>query len=80
MIGYSKETTLAPAEVLARADQFFGDGGVGLVEAERDDCSARFEGGGGHVYVHVVEKNAATVVGVDSREWDYQARQFLDAV
>ncbi|MEZ4769270.1 MAG: hypothetical protein R2844_12690 [Caldilineales bacterium] len=78
MIGFSKETTLTPPEVLDTAVRFFGEKGVGLEVSERDNCCARFDGAGGHVYVHVVEKDDKTAVNVDSREWDYQAREFLD--
>ena len=46
---------------------------------ERGDCCVRFEGAGGQVYVHVIdEDDKKTAVAVDSREWDYQAREFLD--
>lgn len=79
MIGFSKETRLSGPEVLDTAVQFFGKKGIGLKVSERDDCCARFQGSGGHVYVHVVdEAGDKTAVGVESREWDYQAREFLD--
>ncbi|MGA9351057.1 MAG: hypothetical protein WBW48_19945 [Anaerolineae bacterium] len=52
---------------------------------EQGEGCVRFEGGGGYVFVQVCEKGPAlsgvegrgSEVGLETREWDYQVKQFM---
>jgi hypothetical protein len=79
MISLVKESKLAPSRVIERAVAFFGPGGWGLEIVERAECCARFEGGGGHVFVQAIEqeKGRGSEVAVESREWEQAAKAFL---
>lgn len=77
MIRITKETKLTPAEILERASSFFGKGGLGLKETDRNPCCVFFEGGGGHVSVTVIEEDNNRSVEVETREWEYQVKQFM---
>ena len=78
MIRISKETKLKSAEVIDRASGFFGKGGLGLDEKERNPCCVTFEGGGGYVSVNIEDGEKMRTVDVETREWDYQVKQFLE--
>jgi hypothetical protein len=73
---YGKETKLEPAEVLDLAEEYFGEGGLGLEVTSRDDCCISLAGGGGHVTVTVIE-GEKTEVDLETREWDYQVKEFM---
>jgi uncharacterized protein (AIM24 family) len=75
-VRYATETTLSTSQVLDRASEYFGEGGLGLVETSRDDCCISLEGGGGHVTVTVTEGDK-TSVDVETSEWDYQVKKFM---
>lgn len=77
MIRISKRTRLHPEKIIAKAEHFFGEKGLGLVSEERTPCCISFAGSGGYVTVTVVEEKTTRTVDVESREFDYQARQFL---
>jgi hypothetical protein len=79
MARYSVETKLSPEKAIKKATAYFGEGGLGLEIVEQDPCCAYFEGGGGHVSVTVgtVEGKKKTTVVLETREWDYQVRQFM---
>lgn len=79
MTRYSKETRKPPERVLEQALAFFGPGGLGLKVEEQGDCCLRLTGGGGHVLVQIEkEERGRTTVLLETREWDYQVRQFLE--
>lgn len=80
MIKVSTESKLKSQEVIKRAVAFFGPKGYGLELKEEDKCNAYFEGGGGHVRVSSATVKKGSSVDVESVEWDYQAKQFLDKV
>jgi hypothetical protein len=81
MLLISKESRLAPGEILTRASSYFGKDREGLEETERGSCCISFAGGGGYVTVTVSEKEGAhREVNVESREFEYQARQFLSLI
>jgi hypothetical protein len=88
MIHLGKESKLSPTEVLEKALQFFGPDGVGLEVKEQDENCALFEGGGGYVFVRVCEKGPApggvegkgSEVDLETREWDYEAKQFMGKI
>ncbi|KON30964.1 hypothetical protein AC482_02425 [miscellaneous Crenarchaeota group-15 archaeon DG-45] len=73
---YGKKTRLNPPEVIERAIRHFGEGGLGLEMVERTQEMVCFEGGGGHVTITACE-NDGTDVDLETREWDYQVREFM---
>ena len=77
MIRIANQTGLASEEVLERASKFFGKGGEGLEEKERNPCCISFEGGGGYVSISIYDEEKHRTVEVESREFEYQAKQFL---
>ena len=79
MISLVKDSKLAPSRVIEKAVAFFGPGGWGLEVIDRAECRARFEGGGGHVFVQASEgkKGKGAEVAVESREWEQAAKSFL---
>lgn len=80
MIRISKTLRLSPEEIITRASQFFGKGGEGLLEMERGACCISFSGAGGHVTVLVSELDNHRTVDVESKEFDYQAKKFLQSL
>ena len=77
MLKIAKQTKLAPEEIIDRASRFFGKGGEGLDETERNPCCISFVGAGGFVTVSIVDKEKHKMVDVETREFEYQAKQFL---
>jgi hypothetical protein len=73
----TKQTKSSPEEVLERAKRFFGPEGLGLEVKGECETDARFEGGGGYVYVEVCGVEGGTEVTIEEREWDYQLKEFL---
>ena len=81
MARYAKETKLAVGEVLRRAEQFFGPGELGLKLVERNACCVSFEGSGGHVTVSAARCTPdRTEVDLETREWDYQVKEFMEGL
>ena len=80
MIKIAKQTGLAPEEVINQASKFFGKGGEGLEENEQNSCRPcriSFEGGGGYVSISIYDEEKHRMVDVETREFEYQAKQFL---
>jgi hypothetical protein len=78
MARYAKESRLEPEAVLRRAEEFFGTGGLGLELIEGNECCRSFEGSGGHVTVSAVRcRPDKTEVNLETREWDYQVKEFM---
>jgi hypothetical protein len=80
MIRISKQTRLDPDQIIAKAENFFGEKGEGLVTKERAPCCISFVGSGGFVTVSVVDEQKTRTVDIEAREFDYQARQFLQSL
>ena len=80
MIKIAKQTRLASEEVMVRASKFFGQGGEGLEETERNPCCISFEGGGGYVSISIYDEEKHRMVEVESREYEYQAKRFLETL
>ena len=80
MLKLSKKSKHNGEEVIKRAVKFFGPEGYGLKVTEQGDCCATFEGGGGGIYVTSSAEKKGTTVDVESREWDFQAEEFLKKI
>lgn len=77
---YSVKTKREPEGVISHAKDHFRDG-LGLAVVSEDRCCIRFEGGGGHVEVSVVEGDGSDAeVLVETREWDYHVKRFLKQI
>ena len=75
----SKNTGESPESIIEKAAKYFGEGGLGLRLVERGRLCISFEGGGGYVTIsyegRTQDQDAA--VDVQTREWDYHAKEFL---
>ena len=80
MLRISKQSRLNTDEILTKASGYFGKGGEGLDETERGGCCISFSGVGGYVTVTVSEQANKREVDVETREFEYQAKQFLRLV
>ena len=80
MLRISKQTKLKPEQILLQATDYFGKGGLGLDEKEKNPCCIYFEGAGGHISINIVDEDKHRDVEVESREWDYQAKRFLEKI
>ena len=80
MLKIAIKTKLSPEEAIKRAVEFFGPGGYGLEVKEEGVNCAYFEGGGGGVRVTTCVEGKETSVEMESREWDYQVKQFIGKI
>jgi hypothetical protein len=80
MAVYSVETKQSPEKAIKAAVAYFGEAGLGLETEEQDPCCAYFEGGGGFVRVTVCEEEKRTTVNLETREWDYHVRKFMQKI
>ncbi|MCF8040172.1 MAG: hypothetical protein K9K79_12730 [Desulfohalobiaceae bacterium] len=77
MLRISKQTKSTPEEIIDRAVKYFGEGGENLDEVSRDACCVTFEGGGGYVRVSIADESGQRTVDIETREFDYPAKEFL---
>jgi hypothetical protein len=80
MARYGFETGKKPEQIVQQAKTFFGKGGIGLDITEEEKCCLRFVGGGGHVHIVLDETTEPMTVTLETREWDYQVKQFMRRV
>ncbi len=80
MIRITRKTRLKPTVIIDRASDFFGEGGEALEEKERNPCCISFEGAGGYVAVSVVDEDNQRMVDVETRDFEYQAKRFLEGL
>ena len=80
MARYSIKTKLGAEEAIKRAMAYFGEGGLGLDAVEQNPCCVSFTGGGGHVTVTAVKGEKKTTVELETREWDYQVKEFMGKI
>jgi len=73
LLRLSFESAKKKGQVLEEAERYFKE--IGLVTREKGDCCIHMEGGGGYVRVEIAE-NDKTEITLETREWDYQVRQF----
>ncbi len=77
MLKIVTKTKLSPEEAIKRAVEFFGPGGYGLEVKNQSPGCTYFEGGGGGVNVIACAEEKRTSVELESREWDYQVKEFI---
>ncbi len=80
MLKIATKTKLSPEEAVKRAVEFFGPGGYGLEVKTQTPACAYFEGGGGIVNVTACAEEKRTSVELESREWDYQVKEFIGKI
>jgi hypothetical protein len=78
VIVLSFETQKKQEEILDKAVRYFTEE-VGLEVTERSDCCVHFQDRNqlGHIKVTLSQRDAKFEVDVESREYDYQAKQFV---
>lgn len=80
MLRISKQVNLSPEKALQKAKEFFGPGGIGLeIEAECES-NIRFAGGGGYVFVEACGLDKGAEITLETREWEYQVKEFMHKV
>lgn len=77
MIRYGKKTKLTTSQVLEKAVVYFGPKGQGLEIKEQDPRHVSFQGGGGFVTVQADAGEKGTDVDLTTKEWEFQAKQFI---
>jgi hypothetical protein len=82
MARYGKESKLSPVGILEKAVEFFGPGGEGLKVKSRDERCVRLEdeSGYGYVFIQVCKKEKSAEVTLETREWDFQVKQFMGEI
>jgi hypothetical protein len=76
MLKLNVRTKSKPEELVKKALEFFGPGGYGLKVTEQSDSCAYFEGGGGGIQVTACSDDKGTSVDLETREWEYQVKEF----
>ena len=77
---YEVTTTLSPQAAITYAKNYFGPQGVGLEVIDEHETSVTLTGGGGHVSVIACGDEKKTILELETREWDYPVRQFMQEV
>lgn len=80
MLKIVTKTKLSPEEAIKRAVEFFGPRGHGLEVREQSDTRAYFVGSGGDVDVTACAEGKRTSVELESREWDFQVKEFIGKI
>jgi hypothetical protein len=77
MAAYTVETRRIPDQVIELAIAYFGEGGLGLSAEYLGPCCAYFQNGEGFVRVEARKGQGRTKVDLETRDWDYDVRQFM---
>ncbi len=77
MLKIAIKTKLSPEEAIKRAVEFFGPVGQGMEVKNQSPTCASFVGGGGGVDVTACAEKKGSSVDLESREWDYQVKEFI---
>jgi hypothetical protein len=80
MLNIETTSKLSPEDAIKRAVKFFGPQGYGLKVKEQAPCCVEFEGGGGGVAVTASAEGKGSKVELESREWDYQVKEFIQKI
>jgi hypothetical protein len=78
MLRIEKKTRKTGDEIITAATQHFGPHGFGLDEAARNPCCITFEGIGGYVTVTVKDEEKHRIADIETREFEYPVKQFLN--
>ena len=79
MIIKKKMTKKTGQAILNKAKSFFGPEGNGLTIASEGNCCITFTGGGGYLTVTIDDSSEGnTRIEVETREWDYLAKKFME--
>lgn len=79
MLRVGKESKQNGSKILQDAATYFGEE-LGLTIAERNENSVHFTGPGGHVLVQVGSSDAGTEVDIQTQEFEYDVKQFLQKI
>jgi hypothetical protein len=77
MARYSIRSKLGPEQMMAKAKEYFGEGGLGLEMTEEKKCCLCFEGCAGHVRVSAAKQGRKTMLNLETREWDHHVQRFI---
>jgi hypothetical protein len=77
MLSITKESVLAPEEVIKRVIRFFGPKGLGLKITTEEADHVYLEGGGGFVEARVYKGPKGSKLDVETREWESQAKDLM---
>lgn len=73
---YGTKTKLKTSDVIKKAINFFGEGGLGLEITDMDNDRVCLKGAGGFVTV-IACPNDEAEVDIETREWDHQVKEFM---
>ena len=73
---YTTTAKMGPEDVIRTAVDYFGPDGLGLKTCESTPRSAQFEAPDGFVTI-TVECEDRTTVNISTREYDFDAQQFM---
>ncbi len=80
MAVYEKKVKKDTETLMKEAKTYFGPGGNGLEIVSEEDCCISFEGGGGYIRVSAVDEAKRSRVELETKEWDFQVKRFLETV
>jgi len=80
MLRIAKNSKRKPEEIMVIATAFFGPQGTGLKIKPRGENSVEFFGGGGFVLLEITPDEAGSEVEIQTREWEYDVKQFLQEI
>jgi hypothetical protein len=75
MLSLQTKTKLKPEEVIKLANSYFQGFKLNIVDKSLNCVT--YEGGGGGVSITTSSKEGITIVDLESREWDYQIKNFI---
>lgn len=78
MASYLMKSKHEPAKIMDQALKFFGPTGAGLDVKEQQGNRLHFQGGGGYILVQVSETAQGSEVELETREWDYPVKKFME--
>lgn len=78
MLVIEKQTKKSPEKIMAKAKSYFGSDDGGMKLTTNEDRCISFQGGDGYVTVKIFEDDSKkNRVEVTTREYEFQAKQFL---
>lgn len=76
MLNLETRSKKPPEKIIGQFKSYFGSDGLGLKLTS--DCADHltFVGGGGYVTARFCTEDNQTVVGIETREWDFPVKEF----